>query len=97
MVLELDEKTKKESIYVPDIATIIDIKDITSTEKQFSIKIDDPVKRKNFNFLPGQFVEVTVFGVGEAPFSIPSSPNNKEYFELCVRNIGSVSNALHRA
>lgn len=95
MVLELDEKTKKESIYVPDIATITDIKDITSTEKQFSIKIDDPEKRRNFNFLPGQFVEVTVFGVGEAPFSIPSSPNNKENFELCVRNIGSVSNALH--
>jgi len=96
MVMDLKEKTKTESIYVPDIATITNIKDLTPAEKQFTIKIDDPVKRKNFNFLPGQFVELTVFGVGEAPFSIPSSPNNKETFELCVRSIGSVSAALHR-
>ena len=96
MVMDLKEKTKTESIYVPDIATITNIKDLTPTEKQFTIKIDDPLKRKNFNFLPGQFVELTVFGVGEAPFSIPSSPNNKETFELCVRSIGSVSAVLHR-
>ncbi|MBN1299068.1 MAG: FAD/NAD(P)-binding protein [Actinobacteria bacterium] len=96
MVMDLNVKVKTESIYVPDIATITDIKELTATEKQFIIKIDDEEKRKNFNFLPGQFVELTAFGIGEAPFSIPSSPNNKDYFELCVRNIGSVSAALHR-
>jgi NAD(P)H-flavin reductase len=41
-------------------------------------------------------LEVTVFGIGEAPFSIPSSPNQKGSFELCVRNIGSVSGAMHK-
>ena len=41
-------------------------------------------------------MEVTVFGIGEAPFSIPSSPNRKGSFELCVRNIGSVSGAMHK-
>jgi NAD(P)H-flavin reductase len=86
----------KDSIYAPRVATITQINALTSTEKQFKIKIDDTVERSAFNFLPGQFVELTVFGVGEAPFSIPSSPSNKEYFELCVRNIGSVSGALHR-
>jgi sulfhydrogenase subunit gamma (sulfur reductase) len=96
MVLEMAEKTKKDSLYVPFIATITDIKELTQTEKQFTIKIDDTKKRKEFCFLPGQFVELTVFGVGEAPFSIPSSPNNKDFFELCIRNIGSVSGALHR-
>jgi NAD(P)H-flavin reductase len=96
MVLEIAEKTKKYSLYVPFIATITDIKKLTQTEKQFTIKIDDTKKRKEFCFLPGQFVELTVFGIGEAPFSIPSSPNNKDFFELCIRNIGSVSGALHR-
>ena len=96
MVLEMAEKTKKDSLYVPFIATITDIKELTQTEKQFTIKIDDTKKRKEFCFLPGQFVELTVFGIGEAPFSIPSSPNNKDFFELCIRNIGSVSGALHR-
>ncbi|MCL5073612.1 MAG: FAD/NAD(P)-binding protein [Actinobacteria bacterium] len=96
MVLEIQKQIHEDSIYVPEIATITDIKTLTSTEKQFVIKIDDIKKRSEFNFLPGQFVELTVFGVGEAPFSIPSSPNNKDFFELCIRNIGSVSNALHR-
>jgi sulfhydrogenase subunit gamma (sulfur reductase) len=96
MVLEMVEKTKNDSLYVPFIATITDIKKLTQTEKQFTIEIDDTKKRKEFCFLPGQFVELTVFGIGEAPFSIPSSPNNKDSFELCIRNIGSVSGALHR-
>jgi len=96
MVLEIAEKTKKDSLYVPCLATITDIKELTQTEKQFTIKIDDTKKRKEFCFLPGQFLELTVFGIGEAPFSIPSSPNNKEFFELCIRKIGSVSGALHR-
>ncbi|MBM3709355.1 MAG: oxidoreductase [Actinobacteria bacterium] len=101
MVLEIKDKiaeslAEKNSIYMPQVATITKINDLTPTEKQFFIKIDNPQLRQSFNFLAGQFVELTVFGVGEAPFSIPSSPNNKEYFELCVRNIGSVSGALHR-
>jgi NAD(P)H-flavin reductase len=96
MVMEMTKKSKHESLYVPDIATITDIKVLTPTEKQFTLKFADPEKRKQFNFLPGQFVELTVFGVGEAPFSIPSSPNEKDYFELCIRNIGSVSGALHK-
>ena len=34
---------------------------------------------------PGQFVEVSLFGVGEAPISVCSSPTQFEDFELCVR------------
>lgn len=96
MVLNIKEKISRESLYVPEIATITGIKDLSPTEKQFIIKIEDKEKRENFNFEPGQFVELTVFGLGEAPFSIPSSPCNKEFFELCIRNTGNVSSALHR-
>ncbi|MBM3704931.1 MAG: oxidoreductase [Actinobacteria bacterium] len=96
MVVEIREKITPDSIYAPEVATITEIRSLTSTEKQFIVKIDDPQKREAFNFLPGQFVELTVFGVGEAPFSIPSSPNNRDFFELCIRNAGSVSGALHQ-
>ncbi len=95
MVLNAEEKETKKTIYTPDLATITQVKELTPTEKQFTIELDDVHKRKEFSFEPGQFVELTVFGLGEAPFSIPSSPNNKENFELCVRKIGNVSNALH--
>ena len=96
MVLELKQKSEATSIYVPEIATITKIEQMSPTEKLFDIKIDNPESQKAFDFLPGQFVELTVFGLGEAPFSISSSPNNKDYFQLCIRDIGNVSGALHR-
>ena len=96
MVLKLKQKSEATSIYVPEIATITKIEQMSPTEKLFDIKIDNPESQKAFSFLPGQFVELTVFGLGEAPFSIPSSPNNKDYFQLCIRDIGNVSGALHR-
>jgi sulfhydrogenase subunit gamma (sulfur reductase) len=96
MVLDLKQKSETTSIYVPEIATIIKIEQMSPTEKLFDIKLDNPESQKAFDFLPGQFVELTVFGLGEAPFSIPSSPNNKDYFQLCIRDIGNVSGAIHR-
>jgi len=96
MVLDLKQKNEAASIYVPEIATITKIEQVSPTEKLFDIRIDNPESQKAFDFLPGQFVELTVFGLGEAPFSIPSSPNNKDFFQLCVRDIGNVSGALHR-
>ncbi len=96
MVFELKQKSEATSIYVPEIATITKIEQMSPTEKLFDIKIDNPESQKAFDFLPGQFVELTVFGLGEAPFSIPSSPNNKDYFQLCIRDAGNVSGALHR-
>jgi sulfhydrogenase subunit gamma (sulfur reductase) len=96
MVLDIKQKSDATSIYVPEIATITKIEQMSPTEKLFDIKIDNPESQKAFDFLPGQFVELTVFGLGEAPFSIPSSPNNKDYFQLCIRDIGNVSGALHR-
>ena len=96
MVLDLKQKNEAASIYVPEIATIKKTRQMSPTEKLFDIEIDNPESKKAFDFLPGQFVELTVFGLGEAPFSIPSSPNNKDYFQLCIRDIGNVSGALHR-
>jgi sulfhydrogenase subunit gamma (sulfur reductase) len=48
------------------------------------------------DFVPGQFVEVSVAGIGEAPITISSSPTRKDSFELVVRKIGNVSGAIHR-
>jgi len=48
------------------------------------------------DFEPGQFVEVSLLGVGEAPISICSSPTRRDSFELCVRAVGRMTNALHR-
>lgn len=83
---------KNHSLYTPFLATIEDIRQMTSTEKYFKIKLD---LRKDLGHLPGQFVEVSMFGVGEAPISVSSSPTLKSSFELVVRKVGNVTGAMH--
>ncbi len=82
-----------ESIYLPRAATIKNIKKLTESETLFEIALDDNL---SLNQKPGQFVEVSIMGVGEAPISISSPPTQKETFELCVRAVGNVTNAMHK-
>jgi len=46
--------------------------------------------------MPGQFVEVSVPGFGEAPISVCSAPDERPAFELVVRRAGTLTTALHR-
>ncbi len=83
-----------ESIYLPQPARILDVRQITSWEKLFKLELPQGL---SLGHEPGQFVEVSVFGVGEAPISITSSPSRSNgTFELCVRRAGDVTNVLHR-
>ncbi len=43
---------------------------------------------------PGQFVELSVFGVGEAPFCLAQSPTRADFIEVTVRRTGAVTNRL---
>lgn len=47
-------------------------------------------------FNPGQFVQVALDRIGEGTFAPCSSINNKNYFELCVRACGNLSNQITR-
>lgn len=82
------------SIYLPQLAELIKVKSIAEREKLFEFKLQDA---KELGHKPGQFVEVSFFGIGEMPVSVSSSPTRKGSFELAVRNVGSVSNALHNS
>ncbi len=47
------------------------------------------------DYMPGQFVEVSLPGVGEAPISICSAPGRGESFQMLVRKTGRLTAALH--
>lgn len=82
-----------ESLYLPKKAKIIKIEPLTATEKLYEIEIEG---KKPLGHKPGQFVEVSVFGVGEAPISVSSSPTRlPKSFELGIRKVGNVTNAIH--
>ena len=84
-----------QNIYQPYLAGIIDIRQETPDIKTFKLKFRDKEIEGSFNYRPGQFVEFSVFGEGEAPFCIASSPTRKGSIECSVKRMGKVSQALH--
>ena len=59
----------------------------------FEVKLDSG---KDLGHKPGQFVEVSLPGIGEAPISVSSSPTIKGVFQMVIRRVGNVTSALHR-
>ena len=55
-----------------------------------------PLNKAGLVFTPGQFVLAGVWGVGEAPFGLASSPFEQGYIEIGVRKVGNVTAALNR-
>ena len=69
-----------ENPYIPFLMRIEDV--ILETEdrkiKTFVLAFLSDEDRKRFTYIPGQFAEVSVFGKGEAPFGMASSPATPE-------------------
>ncbi len=70
---------------------------LTDLENLYRICILDPEERKRFSFRPGQFLMLELPGIGEAPFSISSSPSMHGDVELCIRRAGNLTNFLAHA
>jgi sulfhydrogenase subunit gamma (sulfur reductase) len=86
--------TREESIYLPVMARVLKVEEMTEMETLFTVQLPEGHSLGNE---PGQFVECSVMGVGEAPFVVTSSPSRSDpTFELCIRRVGDVTNALHR-
>lgn len=85
-----------KNIYLPYPAEIIDIKQETPDTKTFKLKFKDKSVESSFDYKPGQFVEFSVFGEGEAPFCISNSPTRKSSIECSVKEMGKVTQALHQ-
>lgn len=82
-----------DSPYQPTLAEMVKVKDLTEQEKLFTLNLKSG---RNLGHRAGQFVEVSVFGIGEAPIAVTSPPTHNGTFELCVRRVGDVTGALHR-
>lgn len=80
------------SLYLPSECEIVAVIDLTPAEKLFRLRRTDGAR---LGHLPGQFVQVSLLGWGEAPISVASSPTRDTVFELGVRRAGSLTGALH--
>ncbi len=82
--------------YIPNLTVIKkitqenDLNDI----KTFKLAFNNPSKFRDFKYRCGQFAELSLFGVGECPIGIASSPSDN-FLEFTVKKVGMVTTALH--
>jgi sulfhydrogenase subunit gamma (sulfur reductase) len=86
-----DNKSKNE-LYRPFMCSVEFVRPLTHTEKLFKLIRRDG---RPFGHKPGQFVQVSITGIGEAPISVSSSPTRGDYLELGVRKAGTLTGAMH--
>lgn len=82
--------------YLPFPAIIENIQQESFDTKTFKVRFKDKGLQDAFIYKPGQFVEVSVLGKGEAPISIASSPSRKGLLEFTIRQVGKVTKAIHK-
>jgi NAD(P)H-flavin reductase len=82
-----------EDLYHPVMAEITEVRRLTAMETFYRIEMPGGA---DLGHVPGQFVELSIFGVGEAPFSVSSSPTLKGCFELGIRRAGMLTDVLLR-
>lgn len=72
-------------------ADVLDVITESPTIKTFHLKPERPLE-----FKTGQFIELTVPGVGEAPFTPSSSHFIKEEMDVTIMKTGFVTEAVHK-
>jgi NAD(P)H-flavin reductase len=84
-----------DNIFLPQVARIISVRDETPDTKTFTLRFRDAQEQERFHFRPGQFMELSVFGVGEAPFCLASSPTRPGSLQTTIRRTGKLTDLLH--
>ena len=76
--------------FMPQPGRIVEIADMTAKDRYFRVELEKPLGHH-----PGQFVMVSVMGVGEAPISISNGSGNDNTLEMVIRRIGRLTQVLH--
>jgi hypothetical protein len=93
---ELPVLRATENIYLPKVAVLDRVVDEIAEVKTFYWHFEDPAEQAAFRrFRPGQFAQVSCFGAGEFPASLPPSPTEEHVF-FTIKQVGSVTAALHQ-
>jgi len=79
---------------IPTLGVVTNIRQDTPDVKTF--RVTSIGGGKPFEHIPGQCAFLSMPGVGEALFSITSSPTNKEFMEFSIKKCGCVTEWLHQ-
>jgi len=87
------------SPYIPILTTVKStvsenkVNDIKTIELEFKKEED----YKNFNYIPGQFAEISIMGLGECPIGIASSPTEEGSIKFTIKKMGTVTSEFHNS
>ena len=79
---------------IPKLGVVTDIRIDTPDVKTFRVVGLDG--KKVFDHMPGQCAMLSIPGVGEAMFSITSSPTNRKFMEFSIKKCGCLTSWLHQ-
>jgi len=86
-----------KNVYAPQLTKIKsivsenDVNDIKTFELTFKKEKD----LESFDYVPGQFAEISIIGKGECPIGIASSPTEKGSIKFTIKRMGEVTTAFH--
>lgn len=87
-----DRLERPLTLFEPEPTEVVAVEKLTDLENLYRLRLSSG---KPLGHGPGQFVQVALLGIGECPISICSSPTRGDYFELCVRRVGEVTEHIH--
>lgn len=94
MALELTPCDMESDLYVPRPAQVVLVEPQTSMETLVRLRLESG---EDLGHVPGQFVQLYLPAIGEAPFGLASSAGKPDAsFDLCVRRLGDVTGAVHK-
>ena len=82
------------SPYLPHEAEIFQRLEETPHIFTLRLRFTDPDIHEQYQFEPGQFNMLYVYGVGEVPISIVSDPQDEHAYDHTIRRLGRVTNVL---
>lgn len=72
------KQAAEHGIFLPRFAVVETKEKMAAKEMLLAVRLEDG---SSLGHAPGQFIQLSIFGIGEAPISIASSPTRGPSFE----------------
>ncbi len=80
--------------YLPFEAEVVERIQESPTVFTLRLRFSDAEQHRRYQFAPGQFNMVYLYGVGEVPISIVSDPEDEHLYDHTIRSVGRVTRGL---
>jgi NAD(P)H-flavin reductase len=90
------DRQKTVNPFQPEMMRIVRRYNLTHDVRFFQVRPLEASRALALSYKPGQFMMLSNLGVGEAPFSISSTPSRPGLLEFCISESGQLTSSLFR-